>query len=252
MQEGAMATTAQQTDYLYQPQVPWCRDLVRDVLEPWRQRSLAHPFYAALSAGQIPRQTLAALHGDVLWVVTAFPEYIAGFASRCPKYDHAMKAKLLENAYEERTHPRLLADVVNALGGPGDAILDDPEWTYEPGDWAWHTRNWLECCAFHLPWIEGLAGTAVGIEAIVPTIFWPIMQALRAHYGLTDAQLTWHEIHSGEVEQTHGNNGLRLLEKYVDPADRVMVTRCRRAVDRTCRLQSQEFLDYWWARAQSA
>jgi pyrroloquinoline quinone (PQQ) biosynthesis protein C len=244
-----MATTQpQQENYLYQPRVPWCQALVAEVLDPWRQRSLAHPLLQALGAGEVSRQTLAAMHSDVLWVVTAFPEYIAAFASRCPKYDHEMKAKLLENAYEERTHPRYLADLVNALGGDGDAILADHEWTYEPGDWAWHTKNWLECCAFHLPWIEGLAGTAVGIEAVVPTIFWPIMQALRTHYGLTDEQLTWHEIHSGEVEQSHGNNGLKLLERYVDPADTVTVNRCRRAVDRTCKLQTQEFLDYFWER----
>lgn len=244
-----MATTLpRQTEYLYQPKVPWCQALIAEVLNPWRQRALAHPLLAAISAGQVSRQTLAAMHADILWVVTAFPEYIAALASRCPKYDHGMKAKLLENAFEERTHPRYLADVVNALGGDGDAILNDPEWTYEPGDWAWHTHNWLETCAYHLPWIEGLAGTAVGIEAIVPTIFWPITQALRTRYGLTEKELTWHEIHSGEVEQRHGNEGLRLLEKYVDPADTATVNRCRRAVDRTCKSQAQEFLDYFWER----
>src|SRR5581483_7758433 len=139
--------------------------------------------------------------------------------------------KLLQNAYEEHTHPRLLANAINALGGDGDSVLNDVEWTYEPSDWAWHARNWIETCVYHAPWIEGLAGTAVGIEAIVPTIFWPVTQALRAHYSLSEDDLTWHEIHSGEVEQSHGNEGLRLLEKYVEPSDRAMVNRCRRAVE---------------------
>lgn len=240
-----------QDDYLYQPSVPWVRDLVDDVINPWREKALNHPFIQAVSAGQVSREALARVHSEVLWVVTAFPEIIAALASRCPKYDHEMKTKLLLNAYEEHSHPRLLANFINAMGGDGDRILYDNEWTYEPSDWAWHTKAWMDTCAYHLPWNEALAGTAVGIEAIVPTIFYPIKQALRMHYGLTDEQLTWHEIHAGEVEQEHGNEGLRLLEKYVDPKDTALVNRCRRAVDRTMKSQAQEFLDMAWAMANA-
>lgn len=236
-----------QADYLYQPSVPWVRDLVDDVINPWRAKAAQHPFVQGVSAGTVSREALARTHAEVLWVVTSFPEVIAALASRCPKYDHAMKEKLLLNAYEEHSHPRLLANVVNALGGDGDRVLNDNDWTFEPTDWGWHTKAWLDTCVYHLPFNEALAGTAVGIEAIVPQIFYPIMQALRTHYGLSEEELTWHEIHAGEIEQEHGNEGLRLLEKYVDPTDTALVNRCRRAVDRTMKSQGQEFLDMAWA-----
>jgi pyrroloquinoline quinone (PQQ) biosynthesis protein C len=251
LEEVMAVSPPQQADYLYQPSEPWVRDLVADVIQPWRERALQHPFIQATSAGEVSREALARTHGEVLWVVTSFPEVIAALASRCPKYDHEMKNKLLLNAYEEHSHPGLLANAINALGGDGDRILNDAEWTYEPSDWAWHTKAWLDTCVYHLPWNEALAGTAVGIEAIVPTIFYPILQALRTRYGLTDEELTWHEIHAGEIEQEHGNEGLRLLEKYVDSKDTALVNRCRRAVDRTMRSQGQEFLDMAWAFASS-
>jgi len=249
--EETVAVSMEQAEYLYQPNVPWCQALVAEVLTPWRERVVKHPLIQTVAEGKLSRETLIAWHLDTLWVVTAFPEYIAALASRCPKHDHEMKERLLQNAYEEHTHPRLLANAINAMGGDGDRVLNDVDWSYEPSDWAWHARNWIETCAFHAPWIEGLAGTAVGIEAIVPTIFWPVTQALRTHYGLSEDDLTWHEIHSGEVEQSHGNEGLKLLEKYVDPSDVGLVNRCRRAVDRTCRLQGQEQLDYYWALEQA-
>ena len=247
----AVSPPQQQQDYLYQPSVPWVRDLVDDVINPWRERAVNHPFVQGVAAGAVSREALAKTHTEVLWVVTSFPEVIAALASRCPKYDHDMKNKLLLNAYEEHSHPQLLSNVIQALGGDGERVRNDFDWTYEPADWSWHTKAWMDTCVYHLPWNEALAGTAVGVEAIVPTIFYPIMQGLRQHYGLTDDELTWHEIHAGEVEQEHGNEGLRLLEKYVDANDTALVNRCRRAVDRTMKSQGQEFLDMAWAFANA-
>src|SRR5437870_1985243 len=36
--EDEMAVNTEQAEYLYQPQVAWCRALVDEVLSPWRRR----------------------------------------------------------------------------------------------------------------------------------------------------------------------------------------------------------------------
>ena len=61
---------------------------------------------------------------------------------------------------------------MNALGGPGDAILEGPDWVsfdYDP--YIHMLRMVIEGYVFHRPWIEGMAATAVGVESVVPAVF---------------------------------------------------------------------------------
>lgn len=217
-----MATVAQDvhTAYLIDVKADWLRHLKNDILEPVAVAALAHPVLKDIEAGRLPKDKFARMMANLCWVITGFPEYVSALAAGCPKNDHVVKAALLENAYIERDHPFLLAQAVNALGGPGDAILEGPDWVsfdYDP--YIHMLRMVIEGYVFHRPWIEGMAATAVGVESVVPAVFGRIGEAAVRHYGLAEEDAEWFRIHGGEVEMEHGNEGLRVLEKYVAADD---------------------------------
>ena len=217
-----MATVAQDvhTAYLIDVKADWLKRLKNDILEPVAAAALAHPVLESIEAGRLPKDTFARMMANLCWVITGFPEYVSALAANCPKNDHMVKAALLENAYIERDHPFLLAQAVNALGGPGDAILEGPDWVsfdYDP--YIHMLRMVIEGYVFHRPWIEGMAATAVGVESVVPAVFGRIGDAAVRHYGLAEEDAEWFRIHGGEVEMEHGNEGLRVLEKYVADDD---------------------------------
>ncbi|HEY0675117.1 MAG TPA: iron-containing redox enzyme family protein [Immundisolibacter sp.] len=213
-----MATVAQDvhTAYLIDVKADWLRHLKNDVLEPGAAAARAHPVLKDIEAGRLPKAKFARMMANLCWVITGFPEYVSALAAGCPKNDHVVKAALLENAYIERDHPFLLAQAVNALGGPGDAVLEGPDWvSFEFDPYIHMLRMVIEGYVFHRPWIEGMAATAVGVESVVPAVFGRIGEAAIKHYGLAEEDAEWFRIHGGEVEMEHGNEGLRVLEKYV-------------------------------------
>ncbi|WP_372719188.1 TenA family transcriptional regulator [Immundisolibacter sp.] len=217
-----MATAAHDihTAYLVDVKGDWLRHLKDDVLEPLAAKALAHPVLRDIESGRLPKEKFTRMMANLCWVITGFPEYVSALAARCPKNDHMVKAALLENAYIERDHPFLLAQAVTALGGPGDAILDGPDWvSFDFDPYVHMLRMTIEGYVFHRPWIEGMAATAVGVESVVPAVFGRIGAAAIKHYGLTEDDAEWFHIHSGEVEMEHGNEGLRVLDKYVADDD---------------------------------
>jgi pyrroloquinoline quinone (PQQ) biosynthesis protein C len=208
------------TDYLIAVNSDWLQHMKRDVLEPIAARGLAHPVLADIRSGRLPRQKFARMMANLCWVITGFPEYVSALAANCPKNDLAVKAALLENAYIERDHPFLLAQAVNALGGPGDAILEGPDWvSFEFDPYIHMLRMVIEGYVFHRPWVEGMAATAVGVETVTPAVFGSLGKAAVEHYGLSEEDAEWFRIHGGEVEMEHGNDGLRVLDKYVRADD---------------------------------
>jgi pyrroloquinoline quinone (PQQ) biosynthesis protein C len=218
------------TDYLVSVASPWLQRLKGEVLEPIAARGYAHPVLADIRAGRLPREKFARMMANLQWVITGFPEYVAALAARGPKHDHRIKAALLENAYIERDHPFLLSQVVNALGGPGDAILEGPDWLcFEPDPFIHSLRMVVEAYVFHRPWVEGMAATAVGVETVTPAVFGALGNAAVEHYGLTEEDAEWFRIHGGEVEMEHGNDGLRVLDKYVAADDRDTQQACTAA-----------------------
>ncbi len=217
-----MATVAKElhTHYLIDVKGDWLRHLKQDVLEPLTGKAVNHPVLKAIEAGRLPKEKFARMMANLCWVITAFPEYVSALAARCPKNDHVIKAALLENAYIERDHPFLLAQAVNALGGPGDAILEGPDWvSFDFDPYVHMLRMTIEGYVFHRPWIEGMAATAVGVETVTPAVFGGLGRAAVKHYGVSEEDAEWFRIHGGEVEMEHGNDGLRVLDKYVGADD---------------------------------
>ena len=211
----------------------WLKEIEEEIINPLRERALNHPFIREVSEGRLPVYKVRRLLGDVLWSITGFPELIAALASRCPKYDHEVKTKLLANAYEERTHPQLLARVVRALGGDPEPMLNGPAYKYRPLKPLWHRRNWEELCVYHKPWVVAIAALGVGVESMVPYIFGTIGKGLKRHYGLKGEDMAWFRIHGGEVEMEHGEDGFRILERYVRPDDEETIAACKDAIEMT-------------------
>ena len=209
-----------ETDYLIDVQSPWLNHLKNDILEPVAGLALHHPTFLNIESGKLPKKDVVKLLSDLLWVITGFPEYVAALASRSPKNDHQVKAALLENAFIERDHPFMLAEAVTAMGGEGEKIISGPDWScHDYGDKIHGLRMVIEAYVFHRPWIEGMAACAVGVESVVPAIFGRVGDACIKHYGLPADKAEWFEIHGGEVEMEHGNEGLRMLDKYVADDD---------------------------------
>ena len=239
-----MSTVAiEASDYLVDVDGAWLHELREELLIPMADKGYDHPVMQQIRAGTFPKEKLIQLLSDLCWVITGFPEYVAALASRTPKNDHKAKAAMLENAYIERDHPFMLAHAINKLGGDGDAVINGPDWGYKPNDFIVNLRMVLEAYCFHRPWIEGMAAAAVGIETISPKIFGEMGKAVVAHYGLDEADAEWFTIHGGEVEMEHGNDGLRMLDAYVDEDDAETQQACIAAIRIVCKGVAQDLFD---------
>lgn len=223
-------------EYLRVPPVPWLQAVKAEIIDPLRTQTMTHPFGRGAREGTTPKFKVVRMLSDLLWMITTTAECVAAMAARCPRYDHGLKAKLLENAYIERDHPHALARAVTALGGEGDRILAGPDSSWEGLPIAGYLRELQLGMAFERPWIVGMAGFGVGIECVAPALVRPIWEGLELHYGLKRADADWFVWHAGEVEQEHGNAGLMILGKYVGPEDRTTQAECRYTIEKVMRL----------------
>jgi pyrroloquinoline quinone (PQQ) biosynthesis protein C len=226
-----MSTEAMQ-EYLVEPRTAWVRRIRDEIILPCRERAARRPPIPAIRAGTASRQEiLDQVLLPTLARIVRFPEYVAVLGARCPTHDWEMKTKLLQNAYEECEHPFLLARAIRALGGDPDPILRDEPGAFQPTRDMLARRDWVDHYVYQRPWIEGIATLQVGIEAIAPYALKPVWDGLAEHYGLSDDDLAWFEIHAGEVEMRHGNEGILLLEKYVADDDTALQERLYYVID---------------------
>lgn len=238
--------TQGQPDYIKELNSQWLIDLRDEVLNPIRARAPAHPFLTEVIDGTFPVHKLRRFFADLCWTIITTPGVVASLAARTPHYEHNIKTKMLENAFSEWNHSWALSQTVNVLGGPGDLIYAGPEHTWDALPYAWHLRNWQVLYAYNEPWIDGVAAFAVGIEALVPSIFSPMIEAGRTHYGLKGDSLDWLEWHGGEVEMQHGNTGLLILEQQVDDNDIALQQHLRSVIHKTMMVLGEHWLDYYY------
>ena len=219
-------------EYLVDVRAEWLRRLRADVIDPIRRDVGAHPFLVGAVAGTLPIEAIRAYLTGLLWNIAGFPECVAALASRTPRHDHETKRLLLQNAAAEVEHPFALADTVRYLGGDADGPLNGTTGGYRPPKAWFDHHSLLELYAYQKPWIEGVAAINVGIEAIVPSQIGPLGRALHERYSVPRERMQWFHWHGGEVEQEHGNDGLRLLERYVAEDDNETQALCAYAVER--------------------
>ncbi|RLA10478.1 MAG: hypothetical protein DRQ60_11185 [Gammaproteobacteria bacterium] len=233
-------------EYIKDLNADWLIALRDEVLEPVRDRALAHPFLHEIAAGTFPVHKLRRFFADLCWTIITTPGVVAALAARTPHYDHEIKTKMLENAFSEWNHSWALSQTVNALGGPGDRIYAGPEYTWDALPYAWHLRNWQVLYAYNEPWLHGVAAFGVGIEALVPTIIHPLWKACEKHYGLKDDAIDWLAWHGGEVEMAHGNDGLLFLEQKVPADDIELQLQLRSVIEKTMYVLGEHWLDYYY------
>lgn len=238
--------TIEKPEYLKELHADWLIGLRTDVVEPIRDRALAHPFLQEVSTGSFPVHKLRRFFADLCWVIITTPGVVAALAARTPHYEHDIKTKMLENARSEWNHSRALSRTVNALGGPGDLIYQGPDHAWQALPYAWHLRNWQVNYAYNEPWLDGIAAFAVGIESLVPTIIHPLWKACERHYGLTGEAANWLMWHGGEVEMQHGNDGLFILESRVPAGDRELQRHLSDVVSKTMLVLGEHWLDYYY------
>lgn len=220
-------------EYLVESEAAWIKALREEVIDPTRAAMLRHPLSATISQGTLPLQKVRRYLSDTLWIIKDFPQLAALLLARAPRQDWELRQELLENCYSERGHPQALARAVKAVGGDADMILDGPDWAYKPLKATWDKKNWMELVVSQRSWIEAMAAIGVGVEAMVPSRIYALGIALRDAYGVKEEDLEWFGIHGGAVEQGHGNEGLRVLERYVRPDDAETQARCRDAIEKT-------------------
>lgn len=228
----------------------WTRQIKREILDPLRDQALRHPFIQEIAAGTLPRYKIIRMLQDLLWVIDDFGQAMAGLAARAPVHLHDWKRMLLENAISELDHPATLIPAIRALGGQTEGIIDQPDF-WQPQMPAKYERDWTFYYALEAPWIEGVAAITVGVEGTVPSYYGVIGDALRDRYGVAEDDLLYFEIHGGEVEQGHGNDGLRLLESLVRPYDVETQAACYRAIKRISYFMAVEWLDWYYAARES-
>ncbi|MBI3090410.1 MAG: iron-containing redox enzyme family protein [Candidatus Tectomicrobia bacterium] len=234
-------------EYLVETEAAWINEARDTLVTPYRKKMAEHPYLREAIAGTLPREKLLCLAENTLWLITSFPEVIATFASRCPRYDHGLKKQLLANAWSEHEHPMFLARAVKALGGDPAPILKGPDWgPFQPKRVVICMRYWMHYAAHQLSWPEALAAVPVGIESFVPYQMNPIWKSLTTNYGLSADDTEWFAIHGGEVEMEHGNEGIRRLEKYVHPRDLEMQQACRHAIKQSADILCDWMLETWY------
>lgn len=193
----------------------WKSQIVESVLQPAIDRSTNHPFFKEAAAGTLPLPKLAKWCADMLWITVRFPNIIAALAARCPEYEHVSKSLLLENAYGERTHPPMLARALKELKIDPSPILNGPISAYRPTRHAEAILDFLTVYAFHYPFIEGICGIGVGMEALTPHQCQTLYQAVKTGYGYPDEALEWLLVHGGEVEKSHAATALMVADARI-------------------------------------
>jgi len=225
---------AENLDSSYQVEVAdgWLKRLKDDILDPETLRTVNHPFLRGLEAGTLPVERVRRYFSDLEWVTAGVSLYVAALASRGDRYNHALNERLIQNAYEECSHPFIHKKMMIALGSTdAQAIYDGPEWVgYEATDVAIQLRLAIKCCCYVEEYAIGFAGLAIGIESGAPRIFGRVADALIKHYGLSEDDVEWLRIHTGEVEIEHGNAGLRLLGTMISESDINSQNACRAIV----------------------
>lgn len=187
---------------------------------------LGHPFYTALAAGTLPRPALERYARQYYRHVEVFPRYISAIHANCD--DITIRQELLENLVEEERgeehHPELWLRFTDALGLAREEVVGTP---LLPETVAL-VDGMLEI-ARRGSVAEGLA-SLYAYEAQIPELAQCELDALRTHYGVTDAAaLKFYTVHM-DADIVHRQVGRDILSALVTDENAAAVLE---AVDRT-------------------
>ncbi|HVM98383.1 MAG TPA: iron-containing redox enzyme family protein [Candidatus Acidoferrales bacterium] len=196
-----------------------------------------HPLWLKIAEGKMSHSNLQVWAKQFFLQVREFPRAVSGLHTNCPFADE--RVKLAESIYEEETgrisgcnvaHPELFIRFGSGLGLRRPDLVEAEPF---PGTTA--LIRWFESATRDHSFIEGAAAINLAAEGQVPGAFAPFARALQRHYGLTQEQVAFWDIHE-EADREHSDIGDHIVAKHTDTAD--MQEKVRQALTRS--------LSCWW------
>lgn len=195
-----------------------------------------HPLWFKIQEGRLSRAGLAGFARQFFLQVVEFPRAVSALHSRCPDLEE--RRKLAESVYEEETgrlsgskaHPELFLDFAAGVGLERAEVL-----AAEPLPSTAALIHWFEYSTKILPFLEGVAAINLAAEGQVVGAFGPFARALQKHYGLSETQVAFWDIHE-LADAEHSDVGDHIVVKHATTDE--LQGRVRQAV--------RTSLGMWW------
>ncbi len=195
-----------------------------------------HPLWFKIQGGQLSRPRLQGFARQFFLQVLEFPRAVSALHSRCP--DREERIKLAESVYEEETgklsgtkpHPELFLDFCAGLRLPRGEVL-----AAAPLPSTAALIHWFEYSTKILPFLEGVAAINLAAEGQVVGAFGPFARALQKHYGLSEAEVAFWDVHE-LADAEHSDVGDHIVVKHATTDE--LQAAIRRAVHTS--------LGMWW------
>ena len=205
------------------------QDLFRDALENAIKGKSANkaPFSIAWASGRLSRTHLARWAENHYHYVGPFADYLAYVYARTIDTGKFTEAKdfLLANMYEEEIggdrHTDLLIRFAESCGTTRERVVN-------PDNMSPTTRglqSWCYAVAMREDPVVAVAGLVVGLESQVPSIYRRQTPTLRAHYGFSDEELEFFDLHIVS-DEIHGERGYQIVLQHADTVE--LQQRCLR------------------------
>jgi len=205
------------------------QDLFRDALENAIKGKSANkaPFSIAWASGRLSRAHLARWAENHYHYVGPFADYLAYVYARTIDNGKFTEAKdfLLANMYEEEIggdrHTDLLIRFAESCGTTRERVVN-------PDNMSPTTRglqSWCYAVAMREDPVVAVAGLVVGLESQVPSIYRRQTPTLRKHYGFSDEELEFFDLHIVS-DEIHGERGYQIVLQHADTVE--LQQRCLR------------------------
>ena len=173
-----------------------------------------HPLWFKIQEGKLSNPQLQGFAKQFFLQVVEFPRAVSALHSRCP--DREERIKLSESVYEEETgklsgtkpHPELFLDFCAGIGLAREAVLEA-----EPLPSTAALIHWFEYSTKILPFLEGVAAINLAAEGQVVGAFGPFARALQKHYGLSEAEVAFWDVHE-LADAEHSDVGDHIVVKH--------------------------------------
>ena len=134
--------------------------------------------------------------------------------------------------------------LITVLGGDFDEFLLSLDTFVPPSEWFLHNAQ-LRAAIYSkdFPWQISVAAMNAGTEGVVPWYCGPLATALEAGYGINGIATEWLRVRGTEEAKRHGDNGFKILSKFVSEDDSKMITECTLFIDHLSLSMSQKLLD---------
>ncbi len=195
-----------------------------------------HPLWFKIREGRLSPAGLGGFARQFFLQVVEFPRAVSALHSRCPDLEE--RRKLAESVYEEETgklsgskpHPELFLDFAAGVGLRREEVL-----AAEPLPSTAALIHWFEYSTKILPFLEGVAAINLAAEGQVVGAFGPFARALQKHYGLSETEVAFWDIHE-LADAEHSDVGDHIVVKHATTDE--LQRRVRQAV--------RTSLGMWW------